>query len=599
MRFFRTRQSPRRATKLEESSISNFGGGLNAVDKDIRIPLRHQVVLDNFHRTPDGAQEKRFGSGFVGQITNEATGDILDMEYFNTKIIAVTTTAQVVTFDDDGTVVAIWNPTLAAALPSAPSGWDPDHIVQVDFVPFRDMLIVHNGIDKPIQISDTYAVEYLADPATGSNVNVPIGKYGCTVANYHCVAGIPTAPTTIYISAKGAPATFPGDPAPNDSIALDVGAYAPERGTEIMGIAGFRNVLIVFFPNASVQFTLGIYDADEKHTPEPSDVLSSFGLLGHRCIAATATDLHFADYTGLNSAVKNLSSGLLSTNQMSALVAPLWQRTFEDVTRLSAFAVYDSLRKETLVFTGDGTVLVYSMDQRLRYESWSRYTGFSASSACRSAKGRIFKSIGKKVFQHGNSSFEGEDYSADEVGNWDFTWSTGLAVEAGYIYRDTVNSKFYMALVTHTSGPTTFADDRTSHANYWEEYLGLDIAFVMEMPWHSGQAPRSVKRTRYLALETAGDARFTFELFTDYQFKDADGNEIHDPKASIEMVGGDHRGAGYLQNYGGSRRSNDPRLYAFPARFKSAKFRIRGSSKRPLTIGTIALLSARGRFKLG
>jgi len=102
-------------------------------------------------------------------------------------------------------------------------------------------------VDKPVSISVALATTYLQDLATGSNTNVPIGKYGCTVGNYHVVAGIPAAPTVAYIASKATAGTFPGDPAPNDAISFDVGAYAPAGATEIRGVAGFRQFLIVFF----------------------------------------------------------------------------------------------------------------------------------------------------------------------------------------------------------------------------------------------------------------------------------------------------------------------------------------------------------------
>jgi hypothetical protein len=78
-------------------------------------------------------------------------------------------------------------------LPFAPHGWS-NGLDTADFVPYKNELIIHNGIDKPITINRDLEVKYLQDLASGSNVNVPIGRYGCVVSNYHCVAGI--LPTT-------------------------------------------------------------------------------------------------------------------------------------------------------------------------------------------------------------------------------------------------------------------------------------------------------------------------------------------------------------------------------------------------------------------
>src|SRR5262249_39202989 len=159
-------------------------------------------------------QRIRFGTKWFANVAGTITGNIVDMEYFNDRLIVVSSTGQIATVTNAGVVAKIWDTAIAAALPGAPAGWSAT--TQVDFVPWKDQFIIHNGVDKPIIISSAFAVTYLQDLATGSNVNTPIGKYGCIAANYHCVAGISGALTTVYISARGTSGTFPGDPAPND-----------------------------------------------------------------------------------------------------------------------------------------------------------------------------------------------------------------------------------------------------------------------------------------------------------------------------------------------------------------------------------------------
>jgi hypothetical protein len=102
-------------------------------------------------------------------------------------------------------------------------------------------------------------------------------------------------PTEIIISAKGTSGVFPGDPAPNDAISIDVGAYAPEGAASIRGIAGFRTYLLVFLQNITLQIKLGQYDDTGIHTPQFPDTLPQFGLLGNRCIVTVENDLCSAD----------------------------------------------------------------------------------------------------------------------------------------------------------------------------------------------------------------------------------------------------------------------------------------------------------------
>src|SRR5262245_30679292 len=195
----------------------------------------------NVVRTPSGAGTVRYGSKWYVDVAGTGTGTILDMTYFNGRLICVMTTGQIVSVDHPTpTKTLIWSVAIANALPGNPAGWSTS-LTQVSFVPFRDKLIIHNGTDKPIIISPTFVVTYLQDLASGSNINTPIGKYGCTVSNYHVVAGVSASSTQIYVSHTGTAGTFPGDAAPNDAISIDVGAYAPEGAISIRGVAGFRS----------------------------------------------------------------------------------------------------------------------------------------------------------------------------------------------------------------------------------------------------------------------------------------------------------------------------------------------------------------------
>ena len=199
---------------------------------------------------------------------------------------------------------------------------------------------------------------YLQDLATGSNVNVPIGKYGCVAANYHCVAhmvvtnvdGTPNHynPTEIILSSKGSSGTFPGDPAPNDSISIDVGAYAPEGAAAIRGIAGFRTYLLVFLQNITLQIKLGEYSDANVHTPKFPDTLPQFGILGNRTIVTIENDIMFAGLSGLASAKRNLyAPDSITSDYLSSIVAPGYRRQVgaltDDEQLNKAFAVHDPL----------------------------------------------------------------------------------------------------------------------------------------------------------------------------------------------------------------------------------------------------------------
>lgn len=595
MRLFQNRGGQRRAQKLQETTFTNFGGGLNTLDEDLGMSLRYQVELQNFRRLPNGAQTVRWGNRRFADVAGVVNGNIVDSFYFGTRLIHVTDAGEIATVSDNGSASVIWNAAIAALLPGSPDGWSP--LTAVDFVPFRDTVVIHNGVDKPVRVKNTYLVEYDQDDATGSNVNYPIGKYGCTVGNYHVVAGIPASPTEVYISSKGTSGVFIGD-TDSDAISIDVGAYAPEGGDEIVGVAGFRSQLLVFFPRHTLVVTLGIYNDAGVHTPEFPDSLPSFGLLSHRCIMPILGDIMFADVDGLNSAKRNLFSGLVEPAQLSAEVSPTYRKVMGSLPvadqRTKTFAVYDQLHGDAIVFAPGGKAFCYSFSQRLRYASWSTYTHRDIVSACVSTKGRVFYTKGTKVYQMGNLEYQ-EAYYGDEVDDYDVVWSTDTSLSIGA--RVLTTDGVFEVVVAHTTGPTTFEDDYANNPQWWTPYLGYKIPIVFEMPWFSGEQPATVKNLRFLSIAARGSAHFTAALYVDDLYKNAYGEVIHDPELVMEVVGNDYRGAGFNVNSGGARKTGGPKLYKFPAKFKKCKPRFYGEVNEPLTIVAITFLFARGKFK--
>src|SRR5262245_15559697 len=543
--LFDGRQKKPQKSRLDEITLRGFGGGWNTIDEDTNMEAKYQPELKNFRRTPSGAQKLRWGTKKFADVAQAVTGNIVDMEYFNSRLVVVTSTGQIATVTGGGGLDAIWSSAIAAALPGAPAGWGA--VTQVDFVPWKDQLIIHNGTDKPIIIDAAYHVTYLDDDATGSNVNVPIGKYGCIASNYHCIAGIPAAPTTVYIGNKGTSGTFPGDPAPNDGTSIDVGAYAPSGAPLILGIAGYRQFLIVFFRGQSLIIKLGVYDASSppKHVPEFVDEMPQFGLINHRCMANVGNDLRFASYDGMASAKRNLFSGNIDSKFISELIEPNWRRDLPTVPLNAPFMVYNPIDHCTYLFSNDalGTVYVMQSQEELKYASWTRYegVGMRVVCGCKSFLGRVFiagqVSNRTTVYMMGNDIFPNEAYHSD------------------------------MQIAVDTDGAA--------------------IDFTMELPWVDGRTPMRVKQLRFISIDSRGTAAFQVDAYVDFQVTSA----LH-----ANYVGNDTPRVGGIPN-DGVLRSNDPMLYGFPLKFKTVKIRVTGSTKAPLIIASIRYLFSRGRFR--
>lgn len=598
----------RKKPQLKPLTLQGFGGGLNTSETDNGMNAQFCTVLNNFRRVGrSGSMITRYGTKWFSNVNAAVIGNIIDCEYFANTIIAVTDEGEIASIDNDGVSDTMWNSTIAGLLLGSPAGWTSGTST-VDFVPFKNELIIHNGVDKPVTINGALEVTYLQDAATGSNTNVPIGKFGCVVANYHCVAGISALPTSIYISAIGTSGTFPGDPDPNDSISIDVGAYAPEGAPEIRGIAGYRSFLIVFFAGQSILIQLGIYDDSTipVHVPAFPDAFPAFGLFGHRSLVQVEGDLLFAGLGGIASAKKNLSSVVASVENVpiNDIVDPSFRRLTgllsDDQLKENCFFVYDKLSHDLMFFTPGGDAYVYSSNIRLRYKSWSTYSGPEWVSGCASALGRVFFTKDTRVYQYGNSIFTGEAYRADRLDDRDANWTSGHSYSVGYIVRNIATDESYICIGDHISGGSSLNDDLEAQAldPKWELYEGEAIDITQELPWVNGSNPMEAKFNKFISIATNGDAEFTVEAWVDNLYKDVDGNVVYDPALSMNFIGNDAPGFGYDAGpYGGGRRSADPRLFQFPLKFKTLKIAITGSVRKALEISAMTFLYLSGRYK--
>lgn len=589
--------------KLQPVQFRGFGGGWNTIFDDISMDPRFLANAKNVHRTPSGAATVRFGSHWYTELTEATDGAlILDMEYFNGRLICVMTNGEVFAIDHPTpTKTKIWSSAIAVLLPGAPTGWSSG-LTQCDFVPIRDQLIIHNGVDKPIIISSAFTTTYLNDLASGSNINTPIGKYGCVVSNYHCVAGVVTGSTEVYVSHTGAAGTFTGDAAPNDGIVFDVGAYAPDGAISIRGIAGFRSNLLIFFQTQTLVVELGQFEGD-VHKPKFPDSLPQHGLLGHRCIAKLSNDLMFNSIMGTSTARRNLFSGLYDSKHLNEYIEPDYRRRTSELSDVlqqkNTFSLYDQTEKTLSLYLPDGFVFVYSFSDELRYKGWSYYEDQQWTTGCTTLLGRVFFAKNNRIYLKGNNTHAGEAYAADKIADRKGTWGNNFAYGVGDLLLDAQLGNVWSCLIAHNSSTTgTFAEDRVNKRTAWELYEGLPIEFDMEMPWIDGRDPMNVKQLRFGKIGTKGSAEFTLKVYVDHLHRDSEGEEIYDPALSIDMIGQDADGYGADAGpMGGGRPSNDGRLYSLPCKFKTIKFRFTGSAKKPLIIANQSYLFSKGKYR--
>lgn len=556
-------------SSLRDVTLSDFGGGLNLIEAELKLKTDSATALVNAHKDLDGSLSMRYGCAFQHDISSAVSGDIIEMVYFNDKLVCFTDDGEIATINSAGTITAIWNETIANALSGSPSGWS-DSLVSIDYTEFKGELVVCNGEDKPIIIADDHSVTYLQDIPTGSNVYTPVGFYVTTVSNYVVIAGISGSENEIYISSAGTSGTWPGDTAPNDSTSINVAAYAADAGSTIKGLSSFRNFLIVHFEKVSVVFTLGTYDGS-THTPTPSDNIPAYGILGHRCSINLVNDFVFCDRLGVYSGRRNVFGAAIETKALSDKVTPLYakQVPFAAADQVKSFAVHNPLEKRIMFFLlNDATwyihVMSYTTD--LKKVGWSIFEDWTFTCGCSTAKNRVYFARGSKVFLYGNGVYTDEGFTADNVDEYDSSWLTATA----YVVDDRVlqSGTVYQCLTDHTSG--TFTTDLAS--GFWEEYQGDPIDFDWTLPWSDFGIRARKKQLKYLSADTKGTGVFTAEVYVDDILVDE--NDANDPAIMLEYSAGDTPGyGGGAQPFGGGRVSTDPRHYGFPVEFKKAKLR--------------------------
>lgn len=540
---------------LQISTVRSFEGGLNVVDTDLNLSPKYAKVLDNIERNVDGSLSLRPGSVLLtNQIAD--TNDIVNHTYFAGFIWSVQKSGNITTTDATGAVI----------VRSASGAHWATGVTFVDFTIFNSDLLITNGKDKPLIVKGDPAdpnflvVDFLQDEANGSNINTPVGKYIIAHARYTVIAGVPTDPSTIFISQKDTSGTFFGDPAPNDAVNLDLGPRVSLGSAVITGMVAYRDKLLVTFERGVLPVNLGVYtgSAPAVHTPSDDGFIEEFGCLAHRSLVSVGDDTFFNDNVGVNSISRVNVFNTLRPVRASHLVDPLITALIQPLSvaqiEQHVFAVYDLRNFRYMLFiptvAADGVTITeticfsYTNIPFLKVQAWARLRGWNWQSACRTSLQNIVFSRGNKLYTYDFDSANNADRRNDP------------AINGG---------------------------------------LGEDVVFNWELPWADFKHRMDIKACRYIGLDTQGDATFTMEMYVD---------NILDlpPYISIDFAGGQGTGYGvqpYGTGYGGAaiRRAGEERLYAITAKFKLMKLRFIGATKQKLRFISISIAYLHGSIR--
>lgn len=584
-----------KAKSLKQSTARDFSGGLDLTDSEFNLASKFAVASVNMVHNENGDLQVRWGTR-RHDLIEISNNRIIGMEYYFAYIITVMSSGAIYASNASGTTTTVWNSTIAATLPGGPTGWST--CTQANFTQFLGDLIITNGVDKPIIIDNTLAVQYLQDLGTGSNINTPIAKYVINHSNYVVMAGDPNSPGRIYISNAGTSGTWVSDPLPNDAITFDVDKYAPDAFGEITGLASFRDRLLVFFSQYIVSIQLGIYNTavPPVHQPKVDDVVESFGAVSHKGIVNLGDRVLFLDYTGVSQLKQRTLSQQLVPDKVSKLIDPAMHDALGSTSRATlmerAFAVHDRRENRVMWFippnidTGYNTQMLVFVLNILgpTKQAWSQFTRWVFSAGCVSVEGRVFLGGNSQVWRLGSKN---EPILSD----YENAFPTG----------------------TRDGAPDDYVDNYVYGTFCDEADAAQGIPFYYELP-HNALGDRTLwKSLHYITMDTEGASKFTLSLWLDDLKKRtedegaawSDGTFWSDgtgwdprtstPYASMEFAGGDrnaHNQGSFITEH--NRRTDHMGLFAIYGRFRFFKMAISGTSYAHLRIVGISLYHSVG-----
>lgn len=596
---------PRTNSQLQEATSRDFSGGLNVADSELNLSSKYAVVLKNMVVGIDGSLDVRQGNKLFCDIASVSDYNIIDGRYFFRRLVVINERGELISVDGTGVATSIWNPAIAAALRPGLTIWPSASGVGtgIGFAEFNGRLIVGSKTNKPLEVTTSYSVDYLADPATGSNVNVPVGSILCAHDQHLCIAD----GYLLNVSERGAGGVWPGDPGATFTNVFDMRRYVTIGDTEIIGAYSFKNFLLVCFREVivPVQFVEDATATPKLNITVPEDsIIVNYGAISQRTAQDVGNQILSADIVGVQAQALGAFTKILSPDRPSRFVDPILQpaiNKLSDVTmRTHIFSVYDRRQSAYTLFVPDAvdtlrtkvTGFTYRNIDRLKIAAWSTYEGCDWASAMRSSEGNVFyvRHNSTKIFLQGDEKINP-------------------------IHRDYVNEQ------EAWSDGTVFTDRTGWTPVSSEAFSGMPIPFDWTLPWSDLRNRALVKTLQYLILDTQGNQSFTNQVFIDdiearasigeawsdgTLFDDETGwipesESLLTPALTMQFIARDAGGYG-VQPFGnspyGSGNNTKIRQNTYmPTKFTSMKLRFFGDAWGPMKFVAITLLYRFGSIR--
>lgn len=568
-------RAARKQNVMRTATSRQFNGGLDVADSELNLSSKFARVLDNILPGIDGSLVVRQGTRQFADVQPVSVSNILEVQYFASRIIVINERMQIMAVSGNGTVTMIWDEIIAAT--KGKTIWFPSTYVKFD--EFKGNLIVSDGVNKPLNITSTLDVDYLADLATGSNINVPVsaitGKF-----NKHFIYAIGSQ---IFVSERDAAGTWFGDVGAVYVGVFDLGAYVTSGDTTIIAMQAFKGFLAVYFRECIVPVQFNeVTDATPPRldiSVAPDSVIASYGTTSPKTLQDIGNMALAMDIVGLSNVTLTNFTKILAPDRPSRLVDKLIQRAIgrlnTETLRKNVFSVYDRRLAMYMMFLPNDNAGLesytngfgYRYIEALKINAWCTYSGWNWKTGTRSSEGRIFLVLRNSMK----------------------IWVLG----------DEVIDPIY----TDFESPTAAGS-------------GTPISFTWELP-NTDLKQRGITKTlKYITLDVEGTQQFDCLVFADNHYAEnattgepwSDGTLFTDgygfsittdavltPALRLTFVGKDNVGWSQGDYSLGVNTGIENNTY-MPVKFKTMKLRFEGEVSGPLKFVAITLYYQDGKI---
>lgn len=285
-------------------------------------------------------------------------------------------------------------------------------------------------------------------------------------------------------------------------------------------------------------------------------------------------------FNGLDAADINGTREVVSIIDDNTVIVQLGGRPSEGTTAGGGSSVIATpVNDETIVY-------VFEFNRELGIKRWTRFRDWNFDCAAVTQRGKLMLAKGTKLYQMGHPE---EPIHADAVNEDDgVAWANATAYAVGARITDGI---IYECVVAHTSPASgTFAEARATYPTYWEEYIGRPISWEVETPWSDMQTRGYFKNLKYIHLDAIGEEQFTVSGFTNQIYRDPETNELIPARTMTFVAQG---GGGYnqveVEAWGGGRRTRDKKVWPFPLRPKTLRWRFSGDTRHAFKLVSLTM----------